>query len=278
MGSPRRRRNKGGNVQKYHDRVAGRYDAIYDDVYWRWHDLVTWDHVKRFLPRDLSAPVADLGCGTGKWGLKLLKSGFRVTFIDISIKMLEQARRKVEETGGSARADFLQVDLADPTPLPTDQFALILAMGDPLSCVPSLTKSLAGVARSLTSDGILIATLDHMPPAIDFFMQSGDVEGLSKFIRTGRTHWLTRDEGEQFQTVQYTVEDVTGALRKAGLEMVDLIGKTVLPMRQYRQLLDDPEMGRRLAKIEAQLHRNPSMLGRCSHLQFVARREQQDPA
>jgi SAM-dependent methyltransferase len=272
MGSPRRHRGKHGDVRKYHDRVAGRYDSIYDDAYWRWHDMVTWEHIKRFLPRDLALGVADLGCGTGKWGLKLLKSGFRVTFVDISIKMLEQARRKVEETGGSAKADFLQVDLADPSTLPGDHFALMLGMGDPLSCVPSLAASLAGIAKSLVPGGALVATLDHMPAAIDFFLQNGDLDGLTEFVRTGKTHWLTNDEGERFQTIQYTVEDVQAAVRKAGLELVDLIGKTVLPMREHRQLLEDSETARRLVKIETELHRSTSMLGRCSHLQFAARR------
>lgn len=274
MSSRRRHKDKHGDVRKYHDRVAGRYDAIYDDSYWRWHDLVTWEHIKRFLPRDLSLPVADLGCGTGKWGLKLLKSGFRVTFADISVKMLEQARRKVEETGGSAKAEFLQVDLADPSSLPADRFALMLGMGDPLSCVPSLASSLAGIARSLASGGVLVATVDHMPAAIDFFMDSGDVDGLSEFVRTGRTHWLTADEAERFQTIQYTAEDVAEAVRKAGLDLVDLIGKTVLPMREHQQLLEDPEAARRLARIESQLHRSTSMLGRCSHLEFAARRRE----
>jgi SAM-dependent methyltransferase len=272
MGSARRHKGKQGNVQKYHDRVAGRYDSIYDDAYWRWHDMVTWEHIKRFLPRDLGLPVADLGCGTGKWGLKLLKSGFRVTFVDISIKMLEQARRKVEETGGSTKADFLQVDLSDPSPLPADHFALMLGMGDPLSCVPSLAASLVGIAKSLAPGGVLVATLDHMPAAIDFFMQNGDVEGLAQFVRSGKTHWLTNDEGERFQTIQYTVEDVQTAVRKAGLELIDLIGKTVLPMREHRHLLEDPETARRLVKIEAELHRSTSMLGRCSHVQFAAKR------
>jgi hypothetical protein len=186
--------------------------------------------------------------------------------------MLEQARRKVEDMGSLAKAEFLQVDLADPSALPPDRFALALAMGDPLSCVPSLSASLAGIGRSLASGGVLIATVDHMPAAIDYFIEQGDVAGLADFLRTGKTHWLTSDEGEQFPTIQYTVDKVESAARKAGLELVDLIGKTVLPMREHRGLLDDPETARHLAELERHLHRNPSMLGRCSHLQFVVRR------
>src|SRR5512139_417687 len=100
---PRHRRNPN---QRYHDRVAGRYEAIYDDAYWQWHDAITWDHLKRFLPSELRAAVADLGCGTGKWGRRLLKSGYHVTFVDLSARMVDEARRQVEETGMAGKAQF----------------------------------------------------------------------------------------------------------------------------------------------------------------------------
>ncbi len=53
--------------QKYHDRVAKKYDVIYDDAFWEFHDRITWNHIKPLLPKTF-APVMDLGCGTGKWG------------------------------------------------------------------------------------------------------------------------------------------------------------------------------------------------------------------
>ena len=83
---PRSRRSA---AHRYHDRVAGHYDHSYDDAFWQWHDALTWDYLKPFLPRDLSAAVIDLGCGTGKWAAKLLESGFTVTCLDISHRMFE---------------------------------------------------------------------------------------------------------------------------------------------------------------------------------------------
>ena len=58
-------RNRRNANQKYHDRVAP-VARDYDDAYWQWHDTLTWEHLKRFLPTDLSVPVIDLGCGSGK--------------------------------------------------------------------------------------------------------------------------------------------------------------------------------------------------------------------
>src|SRR3954470_21642733 len=82
--------------RRFHDRVASRYDSIYDDAYWDFHDRITWNHLKSFLPATPAAPTMDLGTGTGKWGLKLLKAGFAVTFADLSNNMLQEVRKKLE--------------------------------------------------------------------------------------------------------------------------------------------------------------------------------------
>src|SRR5947207_9276787 len=95
--------------RRYHDRVARQYDAIYDDSYWAFHDELTWRLIKPHLPKDLSAQCCDLGCGTGKWGLKLLKSGFATTFVDSSAAMIEQTRAKAEAMGPRAKRATLVV-------------------------------------------------------------------------------------------------------------------------------------------------------------------------
>src|SRR4051812_5994839 len=89
--------------RRYHDRVARQYDSIYNnDPFWDFHDELTWRLIKPHVPRDLSSTCADLGCGTGKWGLKLLKSGFATTFVDSSAAMIEQVRGKLETMGPRA--------------------------------------------------------------------------------------------------------------------------------------------------------------------------------
>src|SRR6059036_2872396 len=133
MGRPRHG-GSGEKSRRYHDRVARQYDAIYDDPYWEFHDELTWRLVKPHLPRDAAAACADLGCGTGKWGLKLLKSGFATTFVDHAAAMIEQTRAKVEAMGPRAKkATLLVADIVDLAALPAETFSLTVAMGDPLS-------------------------------------------------------------------------------------------------------------------------------------------------
>lgn len=268
MSKPRRQA-----VQKYHDRVAGRYDHSYDDAYWLWHDSLTWDYLKPFLPRDLSSPVLDLGCGTGKWALKLAKSGYHVTCIDISAQMLDQTRQKLEQHGRLQHAEFVQADLSDLSALPADTFGAALALGDPIGCTPAPRRTLKQIHRLLTEDGTLIATFDNRLAALDYYLQAGDPQELARFLRKGQTHWLTRDKEEQFPIFTYSPEGVRKLVQSAGFEVVELLGKTVLPMRQHRRLLEDGAARRRWAAVEKGLCRNPDALGRASHLQVVCRKE-----
>jgi SAM-dependent methyltransferase len=266
---PRRRRNAS---QRYHDRVSGQYESIYNDAYWQWHDALTWDHLKRFLPTDLRAAVIDLGCGTGKWGRKLLKSGYTVTFLDSSAKMVDAARTQIESAAELERSHFLQADLVDLSTLPADHFALAVAMGEPLGLTSDPAKATREIARILAPGGVLVATLDNRIACVDYYLAEGDGQALERFLRTGRTHWLTRDAEERFEIHTYDPDGLRKLLSSAGLEVVDLIGKTVLPMRQHRELLEDPAERRRWAAIEKTLHRDPANLARCAHLQVAARK------
>ncbi len=258
-------------VRKYHDRVAGRYDDIYRDAFWAWHNALTWDYLKPHLPTDLSRPVLDLGCGTGVWGIRLLESGFAVTFVDISPAMLERARRKVQDLGKSERAKFVQADLMDLRELEANHFALATAFGEPLGSTEKPARALKEIRRTLTDDGVLVATLDNRLAAIDYYLGEGDFDAAETFFRTGRTHWLTRDRDEQFDLHTFTPTQVRKLLQKAGFEVQSLVGKTVLPMRAYRALLEDTAVARKWARIEKKLARDPDAVGRAAHIQFAAR-------
>ena len=251
--------------------MAGRYDASYDDEYWQWHDALTWDYLKPFLPRDLSATILDLGCGTGKWAARLVKSGFRVVCVDISAKMLDQARAKIEAMGASSRASFVHADLCDLSALADGSAAMAVALGDPIGCASSPMRAMKEIRRVLVDGGVLVATLDNKLSAIEFYLEQGDPRELSKFLRDGRTHWLTKDAAEQFEITTFAPDELRRLVDAGGFEVLDMVGKTVLPMRHYRQLLADSESRHAWAKVEKSLCRDSAAIGRTSHLQVACR-------
>lgn len=266
-----RHRARESSVRRYHDRVAGTYDHSYDDAYWQWHDALTWDYLKPQLPRDAAARLLDLGCGTGKWAARLIKSGFHVTCVDISPAMLEQARGKIEQMGQAHRADFVQADLCDLHALPDATFALAVAFGEPIGCTDDPPRALREIRRTLIPAGLLVATFDNRLAAIDYYLERGDANELSRFLRDGVTHWLTREQAERFPIHTYTPAQLHKLAESAGFEVVDLVGKTVLPMRHYRALLEDPAARRRWAKVEKSLCRNPDAIPRAAHLHATLR-------
>jgi len=264
-------RTKRPAVQRYHDRVAPRYDGSYDDDFWQWHDALTWDYLKPHLPRDASSHVLDLGCGTGKWGAKLAKSGYAVTSVDISIRMVDQARRKIEPLDPQARCRFVQADLCDLSELPKRAFALAVAFGEPIGCASSPKTAMKQIRRRLEPGGVLVATFDNRFAAIDFYLQQGDNHTLSGFLRDGKTHWLTKDHEERFTIHTFTAGDLQTLAETSGFEVIEVIGKTVLPMRHYRHLLETPQTRRSWAAVEKKLARNMFAAGRAAHLQAAFR-------
>jgi SAM-dependent methyltransferase len=276
---PRMSRKHNQASRKFHDRIAPRYDAIYDDAFWEFHDRVTWAHLKAYLPRDPGLPVLDLGCGTGKWGLKLLKAGFPTHFVDLSIKMLDTVHDKLaawaaqpDLSAKAARATVLQADAVDLSALPAEHFALAVGMGDVVSICSDAERALAQVHRLLQPGGVFVFTVDNRLAGLDHFADSGNLEALRAFVKTGQTHWLTRQESEQFEVHMFLPSQIETLAKARGFEVLSRIPKTVLPVRKNPQMLAEPGALERLVELEQLLAREPSSLGRASHLQLAVRR------
>ena len=260
--------------RKYHDRVARRYDAIYDDPYWAFHDELTWRAVKPHLPRDLSAKCCDLGCGTGKWGLKLLKSGFATTFLDHSAAMVEQVREKLESNPRQKKATLVVGDIIAMPDLPDAAFSLTLAMGDPLSICTDPQAAAREMFRTTAPGGVVIATADNKLAALDHYVERGNLDALEQFVQTGKTHWLTADEQERFELTTFTPGSLTRLFERAGFEVLSVGGKTIIPVRQNKILFEKEGAVERLLKLEAELAKDPAAAARAGHLQIIARRSQ----
>ena len=256
--------------ERYYDRIAHRYDAMYDTPYWDLYRRVTWEHAKPLLPRDRS-PILDIGGGTGIWAVKLAKSGHDVTCADLSHKMVDVARAKAEQAGVADRVACVRSDLQDLKEFGEGSFAVVWAQGDPLSYVPDPAAALKSVARVLRPGGLLVASVDSKFAAIEHFLQLGDTEALEKFLRTGRDEWLGDRAEERFPVTFFSPDDLAKLLDRRGFSVISMIGKTVLPLRKFEKLLDDPGHFRRLLDIELSLNRERSLLGFAGHLEVAGR-------
>ncbi|MGE0481035.1 MAG: class I SAM-dependent methyltransferase [Phycisphaerae bacterium] len=89
--------------------------------------------------------VVDVGCGTGRWALRLAEQGARVTGLDFSEGMLERARRKP----GAERVRFLAHDARAPLPLADASFDRVLCclVLEHVASPAGLFRELARVCR-----------------------------------------------------------------------------------------------------------------------------------
>ena len=266
------RRDSSDRSRRYHDRVARQYDAIYDDPYWHFHDELTWRSVKPHVPRDTSALCCDLGCGTGKWGLKLLKSGFATTFVDHSAAMIEQVREKLEGNPRAKKGTLLVADIVAMPDLASEQFSLVVAMGDPLSICSDPVAAAREMHRITRAGGVVIATADNKLAALDHYVERVNLDALEEFAYSGKTHWLTADERERFELITFTPAGLRKLFEKSGFEVLAIDGKTIIPVRDNKRLLADERAVERLIKLEVELGRDPAAAARAGHLQVIARR------
>jgi SAM-dependent methyltransferase len=258
--------------RRYHDRVARQYDSIYDDPYWHFHDELTWRTIKPHLPRDLSSACCDLGCGTGKWGLKLLKSGFATTFVDHSGGMIALVREKLAGNPREKKATLLVADIIDMPQLESGRFSLVVAMGDPLSICSDPVRAAREMHRITRLGGIVIATADNKLAALDHFVERGNLDALEEFIHTGKTNWLTSDQRERFELTTFTPASLRKLFEKSGFEVIEIGGKPIIPVRANKHLLTHDRAVERLLKLEQELARDPATAARAGHLQVVAKR------
>ncbi|HEX8911553.1 MAG TPA: hypothetical protein VF796_04265, partial [Humisphaera sp.] len=127
--------------------------------------------------------------------------------------------------------------------------------------------------RTTKPGGVVIATADNKLAALDHYIERGNLDALEQFVRSGRTNWLTAKDEERFELTTFTPATLRKLFERAGFEVVEIAGKTILPVRQNKYLLEQHEDAvRRLLALEEELARDPAAAGRAGHLQIVARR------
>ncbi len=105
--------------------------------------------------------VLDIGTGTGIVALEALAAGAALTGIDLSEKMLEMARRRVNERGLGKKAEFQKMD-AEALELEDRSFDAVVSLYALLH-FPAPEKALAEMLRVLEPGGTLVLAVGSGP-------------------------------------------------------------------------------------------------------------------
>jgi len=159
--------------------------------------VIAWpERIRREAPfldeMTSSAPersLLDVGCGTGEHARHFAELGWRVVGIDLSEKMIEDARDHAGKTeaGGSARFELR--DAADAGSLPDAPFGAAICLGNGFAFLEdraTLDRFLAGVAAALLPGAPFLVQLLNYERIVD-----GGVRTLGVNVRP-----LPEDEGD----------------------------------------------------------------------------------
>jgi SAM-dependent methyltransferase len=153
------------------------YEAIapvYDD-FTAHHDYELW--MGNLLPKARlhglrGHRLLDVGCGTGKSFLPMLRRGWEVTACDISPSMLEHARAKA--------GDAVQLSVADMRKLPRfGEFDLVWALDDAVNYLLSgeeMAATLSGMRANLAPGGLVMFDVNALQAYRTFFAEEQRVE------------------------------------------------------------------------------------------------------
>jgi SAM-dependent methyltransferase len=103
--------------------------------------------------------ILDLGCGPGADDEALAKAGYRVTAIDWSPNMVEQARARMASAGVSHQVTVQHLGIHQLERLPSEIFDAAYSNFGPLNCVPDLSTAARQIAARLRPGGVLIASV-----------------------------------------------------------------------------------------------------------------------
>lgn len=178
-------------------RTIQSYDRTAESYAQRTSAIQLPEQCERFI-EFLATPngrILDLGCGPGRDTLFYQSQGYRVTGVDLSMGMLQEARRRVP--GGQ----FIQADMRQ-LPLPDRRFNGLWASASLLH----LPKQSAGLAlaemrRVLAPKGLLFLTV-----------KKGTAESWRE----------PEGEGPRFYFAYYQAEELLNKVAQAGFEILSL--------------------------------------------------------
>ena len=177
--------------------------------------------------------ILDLGCGPGVDDESLAREGYRLTAIDWSPHMVEEARTRMAAAGLSDRVAVKHLGIHQLERLPSDVFDGAFSNFGPLNCVPDLAAAAIAIASRLRSGGVLIASVIGRicPWELALYMARGNwnrarIRFAADPVRVplnGQTVWMR----------YYTPAEFERVFAAAGFVRVELRGLGVLAPPPY---------------------------------------------
>lgn len=230
------------------DYVSSPWIADSYESYFQGHPLFQVDQQiaeKEFGTPDKSVTVADLGCGTGRALLPLLKKGFSGVGIDLSVSMLTQLKKKAafqQVDVGAIHANL--VDLSCVKSHSIDHAMCLFSTLGMIKGKRNRHKALSGVRRIIRPGGKFVVHAHNYwynlydPGGPWWLLKSLAGSLVFRDIERGDKHYEYRGLNNMFLHV-FSKGEIKDELNQAGWrvkKMIPLAPKTMQPWTSYSPL------------------------------------------
>jgi SAM-dependent methyltransferase len=220
--------------------------------------------------------LLDLGCGPGSDAVGLGLQGYRVTAIDWSPAMVEEARRRVDAADVRECVDVQHVGIHELDRLEpaAARFDAAYSNFGPLNCVDDIAAAARAIANRLTPGGLLIASVIGRvcPWEVALYASRGDL--ARAFIRFRRGAVAVPLEGQTVWTRYFDPGELTAIFASAGMERVSLRALGLLVPPPYLQSFADrhPHLIQALQRLEDRCGELPLLRHWGDHFLIVMRK------
>jgi len=135
--------------------------------------------------------VLDAGCGSGAKTQLLAERGYRVVAVDISRKVLDEARQNIERNGYRGRATFQLENITDMS-FSDSSFSRVLSWGV-LMHVPNVEKAISELARVTRRGGTIVISEANVSS-----LQAKTFRSLKTLLQRKRTEMHRTAAGIEF--------------------------------------------------------------------------------
>ncbi len=228
-------------TKQWYESLFENYAHKYDKECFVQGTLGECDFIEQEINRDKSLKIIDIGCGTGRHSIELVKRGYQITGIDLSESQLKRAREKAKEQG--VEIDFQKHDARDlPFKSEFDSAIMLCEGGFSLMETDEMNfEILKNVTKVLNAKGKLIfTTLNGLFPLFhsvkEFYKSvtkegSAEVKGCSFDLMTFRDHNTAVFEDDTGNKKElkcneryYVPSEITWLLKTLGYKKIDIFG------------------------------------------------------
>lgn len=228
-------------MKQWYETLFENYGQKYDSENFTQGTIGECDFIEQEISRDKSRRILDIGCGTGRHSIELVRRGYTVTGVDLSDSQLARAREKAKVQGMTI--DFRRHDARRLPFESAYDVAIMLCEGAfPLMETDEMNfEILRSATRSLKTPGKLIfTTLNGLFPlyhSVQAFCASTLQEGNATYrsnsfdLMTFRDHNITEVEDDAGMKRElkcneryYVPSEIAWLLKSLGFGRVDIFG------------------------------------------------------